>query len=219
MQRGIILAGVLVTASGIALSGSYVANAKPFCYETGPGYEKCLSSPSGDYFNPIYQGPKLPQGSIPWVPSINPAPIFVPPAPPIAVPAPAPAPIASTGCPPGTYVNPDNLGSCLPSTPGNDFVSMAAAPSNPTAATFGTATSQAEADDIAIAQCVAMTNATCRVAAQAYHACAAFAVDTNGVFVSGGGPDIAAAAADALTAAPGAQIIGGRCADPPGNAP
>lgn len=33
-----------------------VADAGPFCYETGPGYEKCLSSPSGDYFNPIYVG-------------------------------------------------------------------------------------------------------------------------------------------------------------------
>jgi hypothetical protein len=44
-----------------------VANARPFCYETGPGYEKCLDSPRGDYFNPIYLGPRY----SPWNPNYN----------------------------------------------------------------------------------------------------------------------------------------------------
>jgi hypothetical protein len=63
-----------------------IASAGPFCYETGPGFEKCISSPHGDYFNPVYQGPKLPDGSIPWVPDPDPLPpIFIPPLPPAAV--------------------------------------------------------------------------------------------------------------------------------------
>lgn len=44
---------------------SPVARASPFCYDTGPGYQKCISSPSGDYFNPIYAGPKVYGGSGP----------------------------------------------------------------------------------------------------------------------------------------------------------
>lgn len=53
-------------AIGLGLTAG-VANARPFCYETGPGYQKCIDSPSGDYFNPIYQGPKY----SPWAPNYN----------------------------------------------------------------------------------------------------------------------------------------------------
>lgn len=59
-----------VTTLGLSTG---TADARPFCYETGPGYQKCIDSPSGDYFNPIYQGPKIYEGgNVPWVPTYNP---------------------------------------------------------------------------------------------------------------------------------------------------
>jgi len=64
--RRMLLLTPMIATTGFALSTG-VAGAGPFCYETGPGYEKCLTSPSGDYFNPIYQGPKLDR---PYIPSL-----------------------------------------------------------------------------------------------------------------------------------------------------
>src|SRR5690349_22295107 len=79
MARKLMAAATVVVGLGLSAG---TASAGPFCYETGPGFEKCLSSPSGDYFNPIYQGPKLPDGHVPWSPSAPPAPVYVPVLPP-----------------------------------------------------------------------------------------------------------------------------------------
>jgi hypothetical protein len=59
LLAGTLTAAIATPATGLGLSAG-VANASPFCYQTGPGYEKCIDSPSGDYFHPIYQGPALP---------------------------------------------------------------------------------------------------------------------------------------------------------------
>ena len=92
MSIGVIL--MSATALGLSIA---VADARPFCYETGPGYQKCIDSPSGDYFNPIYQGPKIYEGgNVPWVPSV-PAPIYVPQAPSYIPPAPIAAVPPDTG--------------------------------------------------------------------------------------------------------------------------
>ena len=205
-MRTFMVANGIVLWAAFGLPTPAVANAGPFCYETGPGFEKCISSPSGDYFSPIYHGPKLPDGYISSVP-------YTPAPPSIS----SNDPTATTGCPQGSYVDPSDLRSCLPDTPGNDYVSLATPSSNPTATTFGTATTQSKADEIAIAQCVSRSRSTCLVSAQAYHACVHLAVRTNGVVVSGVGPDLASASAAALKAAPGGQMLGGYCADPPGN--
>ncbi|WP_059016994.1 hypothetical protein [Mycobacterium sp. M26] len=53
-----VATALLLCAAGFAAPIG-VANASPFCYDTGPGYQKCIDSPSGDYFNPTYQGPKV----------------------------------------------------------------------------------------------------------------------------------------------------------------
>ncbi len=193
-----------------------MASANPFCYETGPGYEKCISSPSGDYFNPIYQGPKIDHKYIPQAPNTAPTPVYAP-VPPSANGGEGPGPADARTCPQGSYVDPGNLNSCLAATPGNDYVSLATSSSNPTMATFGAATTQSGADEIAVAQCIAGTNSTCQVAAQAYHACAAFAVGANGSIVGGVGRNLDAAHADASKAAPGGRVVGARCSDPPGN--
>lgn len=78
---------ILMSATALGLSIA-VADARPFCYETGPGFQKCLDSPRGDYFNPIYAGPKIPDSYIPWVPDPAPSPIYVPQAPSYIPPAP-----------------------------------------------------------------------------------------------------------------------------------
>jgi hypothetical protein len=57
------VAAVATLAVGLGLSAG-TASAGRVCYETGPGFEKYLSRPSGDHFNPIYQGPKLPDGYV-----------------------------------------------------------------------------------------------------------------------------------------------------------
>src|SRR5690349_2886702 len=79
MARKLMAAATVVVGLGLSAG---TASAGPFCYETGPGFEKCLSSPSGDYFNPVYQGPKLPDGYVPWSPPTPPAPVYVPVLPP-----------------------------------------------------------------------------------------------------------------------------------------
>lgn len=53
-----------------------VAHASPFCFETGPGYQKCVTS--GHDLTPIYQGPTIyTGGNVPWVPS-PPPPVYIP---------------------------------------------------------------------------------------------------------------------------------------------
>lgn len=57
-------------AATLALSAG-VAVAAPFCFETGPGYQKCVVS--GHDLTPIYQGPKVfDGGNVPWVPTYSP---------------------------------------------------------------------------------------------------------------------------------------------------
>lgn len=212
MNRWPALALVAVATAGLGFSTGAAA-AGPNCYETGPGYQKCVDGSTGGYFSPIYQGPKVfNNGSIPWVPTYSPPPIFVPPAAP-AIPAPA----AQSACAPGSYVDPNNLSSCLPATPGNDYVALAVPVSRPGLAMYGTGSSQASANQIAIAQCVTHNNSTCQVQVSARHACVALALDPTGRFVGGVGPDLATASAKAMDAAPGGQAAGGYCADPPEN--
>lgn len=68
----------LATAAALELSTG-TANAGPYCYETGPGYQKCVDGSSGGFFNPIYQGPKVvDNGSLPWAPSYVPPPAYAP---------------------------------------------------------------------------------------------------------------------------------------------
>ncbi|MFG1930878.1 DUF4189 domain-containing protein [Mycobacterium sp. NPDC048908] len=201
--------------AGLGLSAG-VADAGPFCYETGPGFEKCLDSPTGDYFHPIYQGPKLDDRYIPWVPSADPPPVIAPTSPPVNTNG-GLSPAATAGCPEGSYVDPSNLNACLAATPGNDYISLAASSSNPELGGYGMAASQGQADEIAIAECTARTNSACQVAARAFHACAAYALGANGIIAGGVGPDPSAASADALHGAPGGRAAGGKCSEPPGN--
>lgn len=210
-----VIATAAFGMTSLALSAG-LATAGPYCYETGPGFEKCISSPSGDYFNPIYAGPKVDHKYLPWVPTFISPPISGPAPPPIDAGDNIPA-TPTTGCPDGTYVDPTNLSSCVLSTPGNDYVALAASPSMPTAAAFGAATNQGEADQIAIAQCIAGTNSACQVVARAYHACAAIALSPNGNLAGGTGHNLDAATAAALNSAPGGHALGGRCSEPPGN--
>lgn len=53
----VVLAGGLLTVfSGALPTSAGVAAAGPYCFDTGPGYQKCVDD---DYTNPIYQGPKV----------------------------------------------------------------------------------------------------------------------------------------------------------------
>jgi hypothetical protein len=64
--------GLAATATCFAGSAG-VAAAAPYCYETGPGYQKCVDGSTGGYFDPIYQGPKVfSGGNVPWVPTYSP---------------------------------------------------------------------------------------------------------------------------------------------------
>lgn len=88
-----------------ALSSSGVAAATPFCFETGPGYQKCVTS--GHDLTPIYEGPKVYDGgNAPWVPSAPP-PVYIPAPPPIetgtAAGLPAPIPAGTPGPRPGDF--------------------------------------------------------------------------------------------------------------------
>lgn len=79
----IVGAGILSAAAVLGVSTA-VADARPFCFETGPGYQKCVTS--GHDLTPIYQGPKIYEGgNVPWVPT------YSPPVAPVLPPAPAPS--------------------------------------------------------------------------------------------------------------------------------
>ena len=70
-----------------AAPASGFAYAAPFCFETGPGYQKCVNS--GHDLTPVYEGPKIYDGgNVPWVPSYNPTPVYA--APPVLPTSPAP---------------------------------------------------------------------------------------------------------------------------------
>ena len=71
----------MAVAGGVAAAlCAGIASAGPFCYETGPGFQKCVDGSTGGYLTPIYQGPKIYDGvTVPWVPS----------APPVYIPSPA----------------------------------------------------------------------------------------------------------------------------------
>lgn len=79
----IVGAGILSAAAVLGVSTA-VADARPFCFETGPGYQKCVTS--GHDLTPIYQGPKIYEGgNVPWVPT------YSPPVAAVLPPAPAPS--------------------------------------------------------------------------------------------------------------------------------
>lgn len=73
---------ILASTAGCFGASSAVADAAPYCYETGPGYQKCVGGGgSNDYFNPIYEGPKVfDSGNVPWAPAYSPpaAPVMPP---------------------------------------------------------------------------------------------------------------------------------------------
>lgn len=86
MHRWSSLALIASAATALGLSAG-VATASPYCYETGPGYQKCVDGSSGGFFSPIYQGPQIrDNGSLPWAPAYSAPPAYVPP--PIYLPAP-----------------------------------------------------------------------------------------------------------------------------------
>lgn len=76
MIRGIFGAAILLAAFNASAG---VAGASPYCYDTGPGYEKCVDGSTDGFFHPIYQGPQVPDGSVPWInPSPPAAPVIIP---------------------------------------------------------------------------------------------------------------------------------------------
>lgn len=96
-------AGLLAVAGMVGLSTG-VAAARPFCFETGPGYQKCVNS--GHDLTPIYQGPKIYEGgNVPWIPDSAPSPIYIPQAPIAPVP-----PVATTTVPLERLVQSDMQG-------------------------------------------------------------------------------------------------------------
>jgi len=135
---------------------------------------------------------------------------------PAAVGASPPLPAAPTTgpCPPGYYVSPDDLTECLPPTPGNMFVSIAASTTTGQAG-WGSGGSMEEADRIAVAQCTANTNSVCSVVTNAGNGCVAYAVDAATRTIGGGaGPDPASAAADALLGLANGEVLTVQCARP-----
>jgi hypothetical protein len=76
MRGKLLLVGFGVV--GVIGQMTGIANASPYCFETGPGYQKCVDGSTGGYLDPIYQGPKVYDGgNVPWVPSA-PAPAYIP---------------------------------------------------------------------------------------------------------------------------------------------
>ncbi len=103
---------------------------------------------------------------------------------------------------------------CLPPTPGNDFVSIAASTTNGLAG-WGSGSSFEEADRIAIAQCVANAGSVCDVVVNAANGCVAYAVDADAhQFRGGAGPDRPSAAADALVGLANGQVGTVQCSHP-----
>ena len=124
------------------------------------------------------------------------------------------SPAHAAGCPPGYFVSPDDLTVCLPPTPGNDFVSIAASTTNG-AAGWGSGSSFEDADRIAVAQCVANTGSVCSVVVNAGNGCVAYAVDAIArKFGGGAGPDPASAAADALEGLANGEVATVQCSGP-----
>ncbi|MCV7359158.1 hypothetical protein [Mycolicibacterium fluoranthenivorans] len=77
---------VSVVIGGAIVVSSDIASAAPFCFKTGPGYQKCVVS--GHDLTPIYQGPEVfTGGNVPWVPT------YTQPAAPAIPPDAAPNPI------------------------------------------------------------------------------------------------------------------------------
>ncbi|WP_407662954.1 DUF4189 domain-containing protein [Mycolicibacterium helvum] len=106
--------------------------------------------------------------------------------------------IATLECPPGTYVNPDDLNACLPNTPGNDHVALSVSASAQELY-WGRGSSPQEASRISMAQCVAATNSACEIIAQTQNGCIALAYDDDPMAQAGIGPTPEAASTDALS--------------------
>lgn len=125
-----------------------------------------------------------------------------------------PRPPAAGPCPPGYYVSPDDLAVCLPPTPGNFFVSIAASTTTGQAG-WGAGSSVEESDRIAIAQCTNLTNSVCSLVANVGNGCVAYAIDEAArTFGGGAGPDPASAVNDALDGLANGEVLTVRCSTP-----
>ncbi|WP_442930446.1 DUF4189 domain-containing protein [Mycobacterium sp. NBC_00419] len=121
--------------------------------------------------------------------------------------------VAAPECPPGTHVNPDDLSSCLPNTPGNDYVAFAVA--NNGYAYAGKGISERESTRIAMAGCVATTNSACEIVASTHNNCVAIATDmTTGAVQAGVGTTPDAASANALATLSNGQVYATECPEP-----
>jgi hypothetical protein len=123
--------------------------------------------------------------------------------------------MTAPSCPSGNYVNPDDLnGACLPATTGNDYVALAISTSTGMMG-WGTASTQDDANRVAVAQCVASSNSVCEAIAGTHHGCSAIAQDAGSGVVNGGiGSDPNSATADALRMLPNGQVVAVQCSQP-----
>lgn len=81
----------------------------------------------------------------------------------------------------------------------DDFVALAVSAGTGRAAGWGTAASQDQADQVALAHCTAEAGDACVVVAGTRNGCASVAFDrVSGRFQGGSGPDTTASTADAL---------------------
>ncbi|OBJ09408.1 DUF4189 domain-containing protein [Mycobacterium sp. 1465703.0] len=81
----------------------------------------------------------------------------------------------------------------------DDFVALAVSVGTGRAAGWGTASSQDEANQVALAHCTAEAGDVCQVVAGTRNGCASVAFDrASGRFQGGSGPDTTTATADAL---------------------
>ncbi|WP_442930447.1 DUF4189 domain-containing protein [Mycobacterium sp. NBC_00419] len=125
--------------------------------------------------------------------------------------------VAGPPCPPGTYVNLNDIsGPCLSNTPGNDYLAYAVSVSaNRTF--WGTGASEREADTSAMVECAASTNSACDLIAHTRNGCIAIASgdlpNSEGVIPSeaGVGPSADAASADAVARLHGGQVYDLNC--------
>ncbi|TAM70305.1 DUF4189 domain-containing protein [Mycobacterium sp.] len=96
----------------------------------------------------------------------------------------------------------------------DDFVALAVSVGSGRAAGWGTAGSQDQANQVALAHCTAEAGDVCEVVAGMHNGCASVAFDRlSGRFQGGSGPDATASDADALAklGAPNGRIKASHC--------
>lgn len=101
-----------------------------------------------------------------------------------------------------------------PTQDDNEFVALAISPITGQPGGWGTAGSQDQANQIAVAECSTAMGNTCEVVAWAHNGCTSVAFDSNsGLFAGAAGPDITSAETNALEKlnSPGARVTAFRC--------